>query len=236
MDTRYFASIHMKLENDESSEKYTDGLEHIVGSYYNTVVFRTGDDRFIPFQAEVIKLQYNEVKSFIKYLNYFKTSNNIVIEEDAKLFILIALETIFDNFVIYNIGTKSCITIYEYIAKNYEIQPYTLNLSQINNLIRANIMFDYSFRNSQIVWNLKTMTDTVIDCGYDIFLNVIKTYLNRITNNTIYSSNKHLLSKLIEYITENYTDNFKNKLKDFNEFCLQNISTNDLYNAINMLI
>ena len=234
MNTTYFAPMYVKSSEREVS--YSDGLEHIVGSYFNTIVFRTGDDRFLPFQAKVIRLVPNDVKTFIDSVNMFKTKANIIIEEDAKLFILLALETIFDNFLIYTMNTKSCITIYEYVAKNYEIQPYTLNLSQINNLIRANIMFTQSFQNSQITWNLKTITNTVIDCGYDLFLNVIKIYLNRITNNTRYSTNKQMLTRLVKYLTENYTDQFKNKIKHFNEFTLQNVNTNDLYNAVSLII
>lgn len=219
----------------QSTIKFTkkeDNKQYVVGSYANTILIRTEEDRFVPFQCTIKKLSSSDFPTLSKIVNEYSTNSNIIVEDNSKLFIAKLASLLKDNFLIYHLQTKSCITIYEYVEKMFQIPSYVLNLYQIIQLLNANVLITQCFRNNTITWNSKLMIDTILNSQYELFYTVIQKYLEKF-NKVAFESNATLVKELTMYIKQ-YFDTTDNFTVQFEQFTKQ-ITSNDLYNVIKLL-
>lgn len=230
MQTEYYNPRHTSVIIND-----IEGSQQYVGSYKDTIVIRTGDQKYLPFMAEIIKVDPQNHLETIDVINKYRKCRNIVVEDESKIPIIVALEMLGENFIVYSVTSRICFTIYEYVAKTYEILPYTLNVSQIKQLLKAHILFTISFKNSQIQWNLKNILETITDNGYELFHNNLRIYFDKITNRSIYTTNKLMFKKLYTYVSKYFTNSFISCSEPFCQFDLEHVTTNDLYQVITLL-
>jgi hypothetical protein len=231
MQSDYYTPRQTSLVVNENT-----GTMQYVGSYRDNVIIRVSGEKYLPFMAEIITVSSLNHLETIDVINKYKCSRNIIIEDDGKIPIIVALEMLGENFIIYSITSRICFTIYEYMAKTYEILPYALNLTQIKQLLKAHVLFTTSFKNSQLYWNLKFMLETITDNGYELFYVNIKNYFDKMTNRSIYTTNKMMFKKLLAYVNKYFTNNIMNCTEPFTQFELEHVTTNDLYQVITCLV
>ena len=227
MQTEYYAPNQTNVIINDN-----EGSEQFVGSYRDTVLFRVGEKRFVPFMCTVINIDPYDHREMVAQINKFKKCCNVCIEDDARLMILIAIEILGYNFLIYSSSSRLCFNVYEYVAKTYEIFPYTLNLHQITHLIRAHVLFSTSFRNSQLQWNLKIMLETIIDSGHELFYTNIRKYFDKLTNRSMYTVNKLMFDKLAKYVNRYFSQPLSKCNEEYIAFELEHVTSNDLYQVI----
>lgn len=228
MNSVYYAPMQSTMKFDAIE----DNIQHIVGSYAKTILIRTGEDRYVPFKCDIVKIEQNDLLELENTVNNNKTRANIIIEENSKLFITRLASMLRDNFLIYYLPNKTCITIYEYVEKTFQIPPFKLNLHQIITLLNANILLTYCFINSSITWNAKLLIDTISDSNYELFYNVVQKYLQK-TTKVYYENNPYMSRQLVNYIKK-YFDKTESNSK-FIIFPAKQVSDNDLYSAISFI-
>lgn len=225
METTYFSPLYVKNEVEH------DGLEHAVGSYAKTYIIRSGPDRFVPFECEVVRINEYDIPAMVKFVNEHKTLANIVIDDDTPILIMALMDIMLDNFYIYHMASKRCLTVFEYASKKFEILSYELNMYQIRQLMKAYVLLTICFRNNNIQWNIKTLINIIIDTNYELFYVVIKKYCEKMSGRSLFTTNSALNKQLVEYIND-YFNNANKFEKPFKIFPIEQVTTNDVYNAI----
>ena len=231
MNLEYIKPIYI----DKPSESFSNE-EFIVGSYNKTYLIRTGVTRFTPFECEVIKFKETELGKFLKFIEMHRRKANIVVDDDAVIFISFLVKTMRDNFLIYSMSQIKCLTIYEYVADKYQIKSYQLNIYQIEQLLMSYVVINYGFKNSLITWNATNMVNKISELKHELFFKVLLEYFRTINNNSNYSINAQLNRELITYINTNfntfakYSENYQLQPCQY-----KNINNNDLFNALNYL-
>ena len=227
MEKQYFAPQYIEVNVKHGN------TAHIVGSYSKTYLIRVGKTRFVPFAHELTIMDPYDIKALQDFVDSHKTNGNIVIEDDARILITYLIDMLGDNFLIYSEVKKRCLTIFEHAAMVFEMQPYTLNLYQIGQMFKANILITQSFKNSNLTWNAKIMLDTIINCKYSLFFIVMKQYFERIVNKSIYNINSVLSKELTTYLKKLYK--YQVIPDKFEVFKLEQVTNNDLCNVIRYL-
>ena len=173
-----FIHCHEPVSNDATI------YDHVFlnGSFKNNCVITTTDDLHIAFEHELFIP--HTLGEFWDYYNSHKQSHNIFIDSRAASYIAYAIIKYADDVLVYDIYSASCISVYLFCSKFFNIQTNELTISQIKQLFVCYLILVAYAKKIGFEWN----TSTVIKC--------IKSNDKRINNG---ETNLNIFDVIIDY-------------------------------------
>ena len=200
------------IHQHEPSTNESTIYEHkcLNGSFAHNCVITLINDSYISFQHELFIP--HTLGEFWTFYESHRQTSNIFIDSRAVPYIAYAIIRYSDDVLIYDVYNATCVSIFMFCSKFFNIQTNEINISQIKQLFAAYLILVVFAKKTGFEWNTPTIikcikaNDMKINAGkgnLNIF-DVIIDYCKVKTTYDISTKNIQLIIDLFEsYFTEN---------------------------------
>ena len=154
-----FKDLKFIHQHDVSTNETTI-YEHqcLNGSFATNYIISLANDSFISFQHEMFIPQ--SLGEFWSFYESHKRESNIFIDSRAVPYIAYAILRYADDVLVYDVYSGSCVSVYMFCSKFFNIQTNEITFSQIKQLFASYLILVVYGKRLDIEWN----TSSIIKC------------------------------------------------------------------------
>ena len=234
--------IHQHEPGDNNSTIF----EHssLNGSFNENVIISLSDDLFINFPHELFIP--HSLGEFWQFYSEHENKCNIFIDSRSVVYIAYAVIKYADDVLIYDVYNSSCVSVYAFCSKFFNIQTNEITVSQIKSLFVSYLLLAVYVKSLGFEWNTPSVIKSIkhihskVNNGegnlniFDVLIDYCKV---KTSSDTSTKNIRYIISLFEEYFGENAYNTTKeeNNINPLSEWKLTGITPYEFLVSLTLL-